>query len=237
MLVKEKKRKSIFVIIMAVILGILMSGILEINHKVYAATPLVWPVPGHKTLSQGFHDGNAIDISDGSIAGANVVAAIGGTVTHIYLCGQQHYGSAGDCNGFGTGLVIKGTDGRIYQYAHMQANSIPENVRWGSTVSAGQKIGAVGTTGNSSGNHLHFAISLGNYWNQSGINPQNETYVDSANPGNVISWSNCNVSYCDHHNATINGRANASYHGTFTEAGGSVWDGNGNLVAQKQKVF
>lgn len=157
------------------LIGTIAFFILMCGTKSEAAT-LYWPVPGHTSLSQGFHDGNAIDISDGGIAGANVVAAIGGKVTHIYLCGTQHYGQASDCNGFGTGLVIAGDDGRMYQYAHMQANSIPGNVYKGAYVSAGQQIGRVGTTGNSSGNHLHFAISIGNYWNASGINPQNETY-------------------------------------------------------------
>ena len=150
-------------------------SILMCGMKSEAAT-LYWPVPGHTSLSQGHHNGNAIDISDGSIAGANVVAAMGGKVTHIYLCGTQHLGQTCSCNGFGTGLVIAGDDGRIYQYAHMQANSIPSNVYYGAYVSAGQQIGRVGTTGNSSGNHLHFGISLGNYWNASGINPINETY-------------------------------------------------------------
>ena len=85
---------------------------------------LVWPVPGHTRISQGFHDGKAIDIADGSITGAPVVAAMGGIVTNIFLCGNTHH-NYGDCNGFGTGLVIKGDDGRFYQYAHMQAGSIP----------------------------------------------------------------------------------------------------------------
>lgn len=157
------------------LMGAIAFSILMCGMKSEAAT-LYWPVPGHTSLSQGYHNGNAIDISDGSIAGANVVAAMGGKVTHIYLCGTQHLGQTSDCNGFGTGLVIAGDDGRIYQYAHMQANSIPGNVYYGAYVNAGQQIGKVGTTGNSSGNHLHFGISLGNYWNASGINPQNETY-------------------------------------------------------------
>ncbi len=141
------------------------------------AASLYWPVPGHTGKSQGFHDGKAIDISDGSIAGADVIAAMGGKVTAIFLCQSQHFGSTGDCNGFGTGIVIKGDDGRFYQYAHMQGGSIPSNVYYGAYVSAGQKIGKVGTTGNSSGYHLHFGISLGNYWNESGINPLNESYI------------------------------------------------------------
>ena len=76
-----------------------------------SAANLLWPVPGHTTLSRGFNGGNAIDISDGSIAGAKVVAAIGGTINKIFLCGEQHYGSDHDCYGFGTGVVVLGDDG------------------------------------------------------------------------------------------------------------------------------
>lgn len=161
------------------ILTISLIMVIGIFPATYAsAATLYWPVPGHTNLSQGYHNGNAIDISDGSIGGATVIAAMGGTVTHIFKCGTKHYGnsSADCCYGFGTGLVIKGDDGRIYQYAHMQANSIPSNVYRTAYVKAGQTIGRVGTTGNSTGNHLHFGISYGNYWNASGINPQNESY-------------------------------------------------------------
>lgn len=173
----NKKFKKLMSACLAVIL--LFSTVLAAPLSAVAGT-LIWPVPGHTNLSQGLHNGNAIDISDGGIYGATVVAAMGGTVEYIYLCGANHYGSNGDCNGFGTGLVIRGDDGRAYQYAHMLGGSIPENVYWGAYVSAGQKIGQVGNTGNSSGAHLHFGISYGNYWNPSGINPKDETYVSSV---------------------------------------------------------
>lgn len=150
--------------------------------QVMSSVTLHWPVPGHTRLSQGYHDGGCIDISDGSIGGANVVAAIGGTVTNIWLCGQQHSGSYGDCNGYGTGLVIKGDDGRFYKYAHMQAGSIPTNAYRTCRVEAGQIIGKVGTTGNSTGNHLHFGITTGTWYNNSGINPANETYIYDSTP-------------------------------------------------------
>lgn len=173
----KSKVKRLLILAMALIMVI---GVFPATYA--SAATLYWPVPGHTRLSQGFHNGNAIDISDGSISGATVVAAMGGTVTHIFLCGTQHYGdsSANCCYGFGTGLVIKGDDGRIYQYAHMQANSIPSNVYRTAYVKAGQTIGRVGTTGNSTGYHLHFGISYGNYWNASGINPQNESYIYST---------------------------------------------------------
>lgn len=177
----NKQRKN-FKLCMLVVLG-LMGFIIAKPIQAQAAI-LYWPVPGHTRLSQGYHDGNAIDISDGSIAGAKVIAAIGGKVTHIYKCGSQHYGKSCSCNGFGTGLVIAGDDGRIYQYAHMQAGSIPGNVYHSAYVNAGQEIGKVGTTGNSTGNHLHFAISRERYWYASGINPSNESYIYSSGAGN-----------------------------------------------------
>ncbi len=124
--------------------------------SVWASNGLVWPVPGHTSLSRGYHSGYCIDISDSSIAGANVVAAKSGTVYAKYTCGVQHYGDKHTCDGFGTGIIIKGDDGRYYGYAHMQANSIPTSVYKGAYVSAGSKIGQVGKTGNATGYHLHF---------------------------------------------------------------------------------
>lgn len=179
------KRRLKQTLSLALALIITLSALPLINAS---AATLYWPVPGHTSLSQGFHNGNAIDISDGSIAGATVIAAMGGTVTTIHLCPTQHYGnaSADCCYGFGTGLVITGDDGRIYQYCHMQAGSIPSNVYYGAYVSAGQKIGQVGTTGNSSGYHLHFGISYEKYWYASGINPQNENYIYSTPTQNIF---------------------------------------------------
>ena len=151
--------------------------VLFFQNKVFAVNTLFWPVPGHCNLSQHLHI-NAIDISDYYIGGANVHAAWGGTVTNIFLCPEQHYGSSHTCYGFGTGLVILGDDGRYYQYAHMQAGSIPANVYYGARVERGQLIGKVGTTGNSSGYHLHFGISIGAYYNDSGIDPEYEVYAN-----------------------------------------------------------
>ena len=112
----------------------------------------------------------------------------------------------------------------------MQGGSIPSNVYRGARVEQGQTLGAVGTTGNSTGYHLHFAISIGNYWNASGINPEYENYT-YGEPTINTSWD-LNCSAADTTNAIINGRISVSQRVQFTTAGAYVWDPAGNLVAQ-----
>ncbi|MET9832683.1 transglycosylase family protein [Streptomyces sp. NPDC006385] len=65
--------------------------------------------------------------------------------------------SAGWGGSFGYEVVIRHTDGRYTQYAHLSAIS----VKTGQSVGAGQRIGRSGSTGNSSGPHLHFEVRTG----------------------------------------------------------------------------
>ena len=133
---------------MLMLLSVLPAG----AFTAQAGTVLLWPVIGHTTRSQGFHDGSAIDISDGSIYGATVYSALGGTVEKVFKCSHNTYPNynISCCYGYGTGVVIKGNDGRHYRYAHMVAGSIPSNIWVGASVSQGTVLGKVGNTGNSS---------------------------------------------------------------------------------------
>ena len=87
-----------------------------------------------------FHQG--IDLGAG--AGTTIVASRAGTVT-----------SAGYSNSLGWYVTINHGDGFSSMYGHMQG---PAYVSSGSYVSQGQSIGGVGSTGISTGNHLHFSI-------------------------------------------------------------------------------
>ncbi|MGI5151150.1 peptidoglycan DD-metalloendopeptidase family protein [Plantactinospora sp. CA-294935] len=89
------------------------------------------------------HDYPAIDLPVPTGTAAYAVRA--GTVVRINdsSCGQ--------------GINLTGTDGAIYTYCHFSAWSVAS----GATVTAGQRIGSTGNTGNSTGPHLHFGIRTG----------------------------------------------------------------------------
>ncbi|MCB5165488.1 transglycosylase family protein [Streptomyces bambusae] len=65
--------------------------------------------------------------------------------------------SAGWGGAYGYQVVIRHTDGKYSQYAHLSA----VGVRAGQQVAGGQRIGRSGSTGNSTGPHLHFEMRTG----------------------------------------------------------------------------
>ena len=109
--------------------------------------------------SKKYH--GAVDFGSGGIAGQPVYAAKEGTV--ILTANLK--------SSYGTYIIIKHNNGLYSLYAHGQAGSIC--VSEGQYVSQGQQIMKVGSTGNSTGAHLHFEIrvSPGGYNNR--VNPQN----------------------------------------------------------------
>ncbi|MFC9130709.1 M23 family metallopeptidase [Streptomyces sp. NPDC057099] len=81
-------------------------------------------------------------------SGTQVVAAHGGTVV------KAGGNGAGDGPAYGNAVVIKHGNGTYSQYAHL--SKVTVNV--GQIVKTGQEIAKSGSTGNSSGPHLHFEI-------------------------------------------------------------------------------
>lgn len=118
----------------------------------YSGGAFVWPAPGFYLLTsewnedRGSYNHGAIDIAGGGIYGTPVVAAADGTVV---------FSSAGGWGGgYGTYLMIDHGGGVSTLYAHMSGLAVSQ----GAAVSAGQVIGYVGSTGDSSGPHLHFEV-------------------------------------------------------------------------------
>ena len=106
-----------------------------------------WPTSGTVTSPFGYRWGRmheGIDI--GAPDGTPIVAATSGTVSY-----------AGTMGGYGNFVLIDHGGGVTTAYAHQSA--IYTSV--GATVSAGQQIGAVGSSGNVTGPHLHFEVRVG----------------------------------------------------------------------------
>ena len=107
------------------------------------------PLPsGHKT--QGLHGyaHNSVDI--GGPIGGSILAAADGVVivSQFRPSGNPWFG------GYGNNVMIKHPNGTLTRYGHMSVVYVSEGAR----VSRGQAIGEVGSTGDSSGSHLHFEI-------------------------------------------------------------------------------
>ncbi|MCI2113594.1 MAG: peptidoglycan DD-metalloendopeptidase family protein [Ruminococcus sp.] len=120
-----------------------------------------WPCPGFYYLSsewnedRGSYNHGAIDIAGSGIMGAPVVAAESGTVIASYNGCPHNWGKNGSCGcggGYGNYVFIDHGNGKMTVYGHF-SNVI---VSTGQTVTKGQTIGYVGSTGNSTGPHLHF---------------------------------------------------------------------------------
>lgn len=108
---------------------------------------LRWPVPSSHTITQFFSSRHAaIDI--GAPTGSPVIAAVRGTVVYA------GWKTSGAGNGGGIEIWVS-SGGKLYTtYNHLSA----EFVHVGQVVSAGQRIGNVGMTGNATGPHLHFEV-------------------------------------------------------------------------------
>lgn len=111
-----------------------------------------WPAPGNFRITSMFggrihpithvykqHTG--VDIA--GVTGAPTVAADEGTVILARTNG-----------GYGNCVMIKHPDGNTTLYGHLSAIAVSE----GQSVSKGQQIGLIGSTGNSTGPHLHFEV-------------------------------------------------------------------------------
>ncbi len=85
--------------------------------------------------------------------------------TSIYAWKTGTVIHAGWYGGYGKFIIIDHGDGMITRYGH--CNSIAVSV--GQTVSQGQVIGYVGSTGRSTGYHLHFEVLIGGKF----VNPMN----------------------------------------------------------------
>lgn len=101
------------------------------------------PLPG-SVKTQGIHGYNGVDLA--APIGTPVLAAASGEV--IVSKGSGWNG------GYGNYVVVKHTNGTQTLYAHLSSNAVGV----GTSVKAGSVVGYVGSTGRSTGAHLHFEV-------------------------------------------------------------------------------
>jgi|GEM_PF-2297213 len=128
----------------------------SVHFDISVYKTIAWPVPGHFRITSPYgmrihpitkvpkmHIG--MDVA--APGGAPIVAAKSGTVT------VSHYGAS-----YGNWVEIDHGQGITTRYAHNSKNL----VKVGDWVSQGQTIALIGTTGSSTGNHIHFEVRHNN---------------------------------------------------------------------------
>ena len=129
-----------------------------------SSSGFIWPTPGYYYISSGFgarwgttHKG--IDIGDAGIMGASVCASKSGTVTYVYNSCTHNYAKTSSCGcggGYGNYIIIQHDGTYSTLYGHLTSASVSV----GDYVQQGQVIGTVGSTGWSTGAHLHFEVRV-----------------------------------------------------------------------------
>lgn len=114
------------------------------------------PIVGYSITTgwYGYAGHTGVDFSGSGIAGKPVLAAKAGKV----VTSTALKNSNGTYRSYGEYIVINHHDGTMTLYAHGAPGS--RLVREGQSVSQGQQIMSVGTTGNSTGYHLHFEVRV-----------------------------------------------------------------------------
>ena len=118
----------------------------SVSGAVAASTGFSHPAPG-SIKTQGIHGYNAVDLA-GSY-GVSIRAAAAGEVIVSKASGWN--------GGYGQYIVVRHPSGAQTLYAHLSSNAVGV----GNYVSQGEVIGGMGSTGRSTGNHLHFEVRGG----------------------------------------------------------------------------
>ena len=155
----------------------------EKNQTVYGGE-FIYPLGSYKASFTACFDGNdnvhngshgAVDL--GAPFNTPIYASKGGKViTARNNQTSNHSSASGNCGGCGNYVIIDHQDGTKTTYCHMYPGKV--FVKRGDMVSQGDLIGEVGSTGCSTGAHLHFALSV----NGHAVDPVDYVSFNVSNP-------------------------------------------------------
>ena len=156
---------------------------LDLNNPIYYSLSstkfgYVWPLPEGGLITQHFGNAGHTGVDIGIAQGSPVVSCMDGYVKYVQTWdgasrgGMQSYGNLV--------IVYHPSTGHSTYYAHLDKIA----VRAGQNVTKGQLIGRVGTTGNSTGYHLHIEMhvnassGIGTYGSGDGIQVDPLRFID-----------------------------------------------------------
>ena len=129
-----------------------------------SSSGFAWPAPGFSYISSYFgarwgttHKG--IDIGDAGISGGSAVASRSGSVVYVNNSCTHDYAKSYSCGcggGYGNYVVIAHDGTYSTLYGHLKYATVSV----GDYVSQGDVIGVIGSTGYSTGAHLHFEVRV-----------------------------------------------------------------------------
>jgi murein DD-endopeptidase MepM/ murein hydrolase activator NlpD len=131
-----------------------LEGLLRKEAALEAAVPKGKPTRGLTSISSEF--GIRSDPFGGGGEFHNGIDLIGPYGSPIYATATGKVETAEDSGGYGNHVILKHGYGYETLYAHLSEMS----VRRGATVKRGQLLGFMGSTGRSTGTHLHYSIFL-----------------------------------------------------------------------------
>ena len=158
----------------------------------------VWPTKSTTVSTLFYYSGDYTKKPYGSHGKWDPIDIPGKTGDPIYAVAD---GVISECNtysgGFGKHIYITHNDGSQTLYGHL--SKFETNIKPGATVKQGDIIGRLGSSGNSTGPHLHFAWSGGNAWSKyykilhltyqkSVYNANNHYYGTDVRSTEVIDW-------------------------------------------------
>ncbi len=110
-----------------------------------------WPLPGYTSLSSNYGD------TDGRSSGHNGIDIPAPSGTPIRAAASGTVAWANYSSSAGNWVGVTHSNGVTSVYMHMSSIGVSA----GQHVSKGQYLGGVGSTGYSTGNHLHFGVTIG----------------------------------------------------------------------------
>ena len=117
----------------------------------YTTMPNGWPIRKARISSLFGMRTNPVTGHWARHSGVDFVAPTG---TQVHATGSGQVAHAGWSGGYGLLVVVRHAEGFETRYAHLSALAVSV----GSQVSAGQVVGLVGSTGRSTGPHLHYEV-------------------------------------------------------------------------------